>query len=339
MVLVGVLFVLSGALFLLALPEVMKALSSSWGWGYSRKQPLHEVILPQEFAGVLNSTVVEVVPPLPGPQQGDEHYVGICTSVRGQVFDLPEWIRHHYYHLGIHSMYIFDDGTLPPLADQLSEFELGVPRSAVNFIYYSEELRSEHQQMYAYNECVRMFGRRHTWLALIDGDEYLEMVDPTVSLQSFLREFDGKAAAVGVQWIIHNSAGQVKRPPRGACRQTFTSCIADPPKEHPDDNSHIKSIVKTDQFLGMIDPHHADMKGNLTTMGELFDPVPPPGYFRYPPTRERIVLHHYAVKSWEEYEQKMRRGSGMDNHKGMAFWDRVEGSVSHVCDSLARYTP
>jgi hypothetical protein len=47
----------------------------------------------------------------------------------------------------------------------------------------------------------------------------------------------------------------------------------------------------------------------------------------------RLVLHHYAVKSEEEFSQKMARGDVMGDPvgKGRDFWDRIEaGWVARV---------
>ena len=39
----------------------------------------------------------------------------------------------------------------------------------------------------------------------------------------------------------------------------------------------------------------------------------------------RLVINHYAVKSEEDYNYKVQRGSAMSNAaKGMAFWERVQ---------------
>ncbi|KAI5477853.1 hypothetical protein MNV49_005838 [Pseudohyphozyma bogoriensis] len=125
--------------------------------------------------GALNVSEVEVRPGLAKWGEGDDEYVGMCVSVKGQRDDIPEWLRHYYYHHNIRSFYFFDDGTVPPLSDQLTSLELGIPRSSITFHYITPTLRhSTHQQLSAYESCVRLWGHRHTWLALFDIDEFLE---------------------------------------------------------------------------------------------------------------------------------------------------------------------
>lgn len=52
--------------------------------------------------------------------------------------------------------------------------------------------------------------------------------------------------------------------------------------------------------------------------------VPVTGPFTNETFYDRLVINHYAVKSTEDYEFKVARGSAMSNGgKGVAFWERV----------------
>ncbi|KAI5475845.1 hypothetical protein MNV49_000809, partial [Pseudohyphozyma bogoriensis] len=292
-----------------------------------------------EFEGNLNTTSVRVWPEPPVWEDRDLNMVAICSSVKDQVFDLPEWFRHHYYHLGIRHFYIFDDGSEPPIEERLSDFELGIPRTSVTFIYKPRADRDIYQQMHSQNDCLRNYGAQngHEWMAIIDADEYIEMVKPGESLQGFLRGFGDDVGAVGAQWITHNSHGVLTKPARGSARKTFTTCMVDPdPETHePEDNGYIKTIARVRDFEQMLSPHSVGSR--VPTVGEDGRVLPAPWYQRYPVTRERIAVHHYAVKSRQEYDEKRERGSGMSNHKDDTFWNRVEGTPEVVCDSLANH--
>ena len=60
---------------------------------------------------------------------------------------------------------------------------------------------------------------------------------------------------------------------------------------------------------------------------------------RDPPTKDRIALHHYALKSREESQEKCDRGNAMDDPKDWTFWDSVEGMAGVECLSMAEYDP
>ncbi|KAI5480733.1 Glycosyltransferase family 92 protein [Pseudohyphozyma bogoriensis] len=265
--------------------------------------------------------------------------VAICASIKDQVFDLPEWFVHHYHHIGIRHFYIYDDGSNPPIANQLSLADLGIPESAVTFVYTQAKDRVVNQQAIKYEQCVRDYGSNHTWMMFIDADEFVEMTNPGESLHSFLKTFNDTVGVVAVNWNVHNSHNVTRRPPQGSCRSTFTTCIPDPTEERPEpgDNALVKAIARTSAFRIMESPHHVG--SNLSTVGEDGVEMGDPRFLRSPVTRNHVTVHHYAVKSRQEFLEKKLRGSGMSNHKNDEFWDRMESSESVTCDSLARYWP
>ncbi|KAJ3014236.1 hypothetical protein HKX48_005277 [Thoreauomyces humboldtii] len=227
-----------------------------------------------------------------------------------------------------------DDGSAPPLF-QVPDW--GIPREALHFSYFTPDTRrSVYQQLHAYDECWRLHRHSHTWIANLDADEYLEMTSTTrnETLVSFLQEFedDDEVGAVGVNWITHTSSGHLTRPP--STRKGFTTCIEDDDAGH---NRHIKSIVRTDRYRRSYNAHHVDLASGTITVGEHGDECDGP--FRTPITRDRIALHHYALGSWEQFQEKLSRGNGMGDPKGQWFWDDVESLPSYTCDSMAKYEP
>lgn len=49
------------------------------------------------------------------------------------------------------------------------------------------------------------------------------------------------------------------------------------------------------------------------------------------PVLERVGLYHYAVKSLDDFQQKMARGSGMGNVKTLAFLEYVDNFTDAYC--------
>lgn len=61
----------------------------------------------------------------------------------------------------------------------------------------------------------------------------------------------------------------------------------------------------------------------------------PLAHFRQPVTRDRLSLHHYVLKSWEDYYDKITR-SGKDWN----FWNSIEYNTPHVaCAQMLKYFP
>jgi hypothetical protein len=265
------------------------------------------------------------------PEDSDEEYVAICLAVRDQSQDLVEFFIHHYYHLGIRRFYIMDDGSEPPL----STFDYpGVPRRALSFHYFDGAMVGvAHTQDAMYDTCIQQWRDEHTWMAFIDVDEMLEMTGQE-TLKELLKSLEKNkhVGALAVNWQTHSSNGVLKRPV--SSRKAFTDCIWDGLPTH---NGIYKSIVKTEFYAEHNGIQRVNLTGSTLTVGE--DGISVPTTSRFPPTRNRITLHNYALKSREEYEEKINRSNAMDDAKGWEFWNSVEGMGGVACQSMATYEP
>ena len=276
--------------------------------------------------------------PVAPVEADDDEYVAFCMSVKDQPLDLRESLVHHYHHLGMRRFYVLDDGSNPPL----STFDYGIPAAAVTHVYLAPEKRIKYMQAALYNTCHRSFGHKHRWLAFIDADEMFEMTEGQ-SFLKLLRELDRDVAvgALGVNWRTHTSSHLLSRP--NSSRHSFTTCISDGADKqgHVSDNEHVKSIVKTDHYIRALSPHHFSVNESTATYGEFGSRRPAiPGQRQVPISRQRIALHHYSVKSKEEFREKMARSNGMDDPRGWNYWDLIESGTEHVhCPEMTLYSP
>jgi hypothetical protein len=280
----------------------------------------------------------ESTPPPVDAVPSDE-YVAICIAVKDQALDLPEFFIHHYHHIGIRRFYVMDDGTEPPLS---TIPYYGIPSTALTFEYQDPAARApgHSQQLHIYQRCLENYGKKHTWMAFIDSDEFFE-TPGNETLKQILTKLEGneKVGALGVNWQMHTSSGLLKRPQ--SARKSFVHCIWDDPENGGanSNNTHVKSIVKVEKAVRAFNPHMFVLKDGAQTVGENGDAIVSEA-FRLPITRDRIALHHYAGKSREEYEAKMLRGNAMDDPKGEYFWNSLEHYLPHVnCTAMAKYDP
>ncbi|RDL39482.1 uncharacterized protein BP5553_03822 [Venustampulla echinocandica] len=295
-----------------------------------------------------SSSQPEVQPPDTQPstpaiasETEDENYVAICMAVKNQRKDLPEFLIHHYHHLGIRNFYIMDDASDPPLSE-IPDAELGVPRETITFEMQDESTRgtSHSQQLDIYMRCIENYGANHTWMAFLDADEFLQMTG-NQTLTDMLSELeqDKSIGSLGVNWRMHTSSGLLTRPE--SARKGFIDCIWDDLKGQGANsfNRHVKSIVRVSHAVRPANPHLWVLKDGSRTVGEHGDTIDSEAY-RTPITRDRIALHHYAGKSREEYEEKMQRGNAMDDPKGEEFWKAVEKDLPHMrCTEMTEYYP
>ncbi|EPS41741.1 hypothetical protein H072_4338 [Dactylellina haptotyla CBS 200.50] len=260
-------------------------------------------------------------PMYPGALPDIDETVAICMVIRNQHSDLQEFLTHHYHHLGIRRFYIIDDGSVPALSNH---DDYPIPRNSITFVYFSSSERPGNGQMQfaAYNTCHQRFGTRHKWLGFIDADEYLEITrTPGRSMAQFLEDYE-QYGALGVSWIIHDSNNRTHKSTIGN-RKAYTSCIYD---GEDSDNRHIKSFVQSKYYVEPTGPHSFRLNGSMITVGENGDTVT--YAFRKPITRDKIALHHYAVKSREDYEEKMARGTPTDHRKDDV-WCKISSVFSN----------
>lgn len=273
------------------------------------------------------------------PATPPDKYISVCLAVKDQRLDLPEFLRHHYYNMGVGHFFIMDDGSQPPLSE-MTEEQLTIPRDAVEFHYFRPEQHVRWMQYTMYNTCKNIV-RNHTtvnttWMAFIDADEFIDAPGPQ-TLREVLEDFERVEAIGGValNWRVHTSGGHLTRQP--SVIEAFTECIYDDPAHNGNgtNNRHIKSIVKMSTMIQPRDPHSFILTPGHFTVGENGDQVK--SFLRAPITRDRLAIHHYALKSKGEFEEKMNRGSGMSNHKGWDAWNLYEDMPHEPCEEMLRW--
>lgn len=273
-------------------------------------------------------------PPL--PPGDEEEYMSICIAVKNQHLDLLEWFPHYYYHHGIRRFYVMDDGSQPPISI-LPDY--GIPHSAITFTYIPRtpiEQRPEpmHHHIYG-NMCIKDYGKRHTWMAFLDADEFLEMRNGQTLMQ-WLHDWERNdtVGAVAAQWLTHNSAGLLTRPEGGA-RKNFDKCVVNDPDG---ENKHVKMFVRTELFQQVNNVHHIGTKDGYMEVGENGDPTGP---FRNPITYDKWALHHYGIKSRQEFIEKQDRGNANALAKPIpeSLWESVNGADEVDCKQLTNYYP
>lgn len=90
------------------------------------------------------------------------------------------------------------------------------------------------------------------------------------------------------------------------------------------ENTHIKTIANTRYLARMAGPHDAFYPPGRFTVNAAGERVQGPLSHRV--EWSRLALHHYAVKSRQDFEAKAARGDvmGDDGKQLQALWDRVE---------------
>ncbi|MCU0905000.1 MAG: glycosyltransferase family 2 protein [Tabrizicola sp.] len=226
--------------------------------------------------------------------------VALCGIVRNEVRSIVEWLAY-YKALGFHEFLIFDnessDGTeviLQALDEAGELIYLDWPHSVGRW-----------PQRRAY-EYARKWARSD-WLAYFDADEFLILrEDPDIA--AFVQRFPEDVAAVAVNWVVFGSGGQASYRP---CPVTERFYDALPPKALW--NRVIKSLGRRKMLQGTGVHRLNPGMGRYVTVSGAEAEFDGPMRTRAADTGI-AALHHYMVKSMEEFEEKLERGNANEQN-------------------------
>ncbi len=230
--------------------------------------------------------VMRKVPPV--------HYLGVCAIVKNEGLYFNEWIDWHTA-LGVEKFYIYNNESTDDTFEILRPY---IDSSLVEYHFVA----GKKKQTTAYDDCLARHRYDSRWIAFIDLDEFIVPVK-NKTIPEFLNGYE-KFAVVEINWLCYGSGGAKTRGP-GKVMERFRT------HSHPDCelNRHIKSIVNPRLALNFISSHHptllfgsaVDTNGHTTRQY----------FFKRAPLHDKIRINHYAVKSYEEFLEKKKRGRSM----------------------------
>lgn len=230
--------------------------------------------------------------------------MSICLLIKDENQYINEWLEWHIAQ-GVDHFYIYDNGSKVPIVRSIYEQYIDLC-TIVDWSGYHG-----HTQIDAYEDCLLRFGYETEWLAFIDTDEFLRVVD-TKSLTEFLsgNEFQ-QADVVVLGWITYNANGHIKRSNQPV-RKRFTKTV-----EYPEHLPQCKCVVRP-EHVTVMGPHYPIATHWPLTivdeMGRVHESI------LHPLTRNRLVVDHYFTRSYEEWLEKMGRGSCDPNYSREFDW-------------------
>ena len=229
--------------------------------------------------------------------------LAICLMVKDERPYLAEWLAFHAL-MGVSHFRIYDngstDGTQALLARLATHYDIEVLPWTVEGI--------ERQQS-AFNDACQALAGRYDWVAFLDADEFL--FDPHFrQLPKVLDALDDDIGAVAINQRVFGSAGRIEIDDDDLVIRRFTKRA---PVDYPE-HFWVKTVarpecVKTFQFSHtvllrsgryvMTDGSAREVAGNHPAQAAKV-------------AGHGLVLHHYILKSWEEYQRKRQRGAVSD---------------------------
>jgi tetratricopeptide (TPR) repeat protein len=226
-------------------------------------------------------------------------YLSLCLICKDENDYLPEWLDYHIL-MGVDRFYIYDNESQTSLRETLKEYIEGGWVVVVN-------IPGKAMQLYAYDHCLRTFGRNTFWMGFIDADEFL-VPKTAPGLKELLKDYE-TYGGLAVNSIFFGSNGYQTRPAIGqvAAYTKSTHVIFL-------ENDLVKSIVQPGLALMPNSPHDFTFKEGTWCVNEDFLRVDGQ---RFPNRTDKIQLNHYYCRSESEIDLKLRRGNS-----GNIVWPR-----------------
>jgi len=261
----------------------------------------------------------------PAQQDEDHDYLALAAVAKDFPQVVREWADYHLA-IGFQKIYIFDSDNPNPAGMILQDLidagkveYFNMPRVNPRTVPV--------MQVRVYNIAIQHLKKKHTWIGFWDIDEFLAIIDPSItSLKDYLKEFEDYGGLV-VNWRLMGNSGRREKPKSGVI-ESYTKCV---PTTFPD-NALVKTIVHAPSvWVPTTDPHHFVYNNGryaVTTNYQRVDgPATLPSHVRH----DKLMLQHYAIKSEEEFRVKMKRGTGMGNFKDWAFYQHINGAAMEDC--------
>jgi hypothetical protein len=220
--------------------------------------------------------------------------IALCAIVRNEIRSLVEWLAH-YKALGFDGFLIYDNASDDGTSEALAALDAA---GELVHLDWPHEMGARPQRL-AYEHA-----RKHSdadWLAFFDADEFL-ILHHDASVADFLSRLGPEVAAVAVNWIVFGSGGeQVYR--ALPVTERFTDAL--PPEAA---ESHTVKAIGRRARLASTGIHRVGVAAGRYVTPSGLDAVFTGLTAVRAPDVAVAALHHYAVKSLEEFAEKRARG-------------------------------
>mmetsp|Transcript_31883 Transcript_31883/g.63161 ORF Transcript_31883/g.63161 Transcript_31883/m.63161 type:complete len:386 (+) Transcript_31883:166-1323(+) len=226
--------------------------------------------------------------------------VAVCAIVKDVEAYMQEWIDYYLIALNFDQIYIYDNSDNFELQRWFTNTRHHPIYRSVKVMHFPKK----HMQEMAYTRCVDRYGKdehgpRHDYIALIDYDEYIVLQQPKHDsihdlLDEYLTPYGG---ALLINWLYMGSANRTVYSPVPVTKRFQYS-----------DGKPLgisKTIVKSSDFVRMLNPHSAKILPN----SNVYDTTFPGSLANLSPTRSGnskkpskvVLLYHYRFMSDKEF--------------------------------------
>jgi hypothetical protein len=220
--------------------------------------------------------------------------------VKDETPYIPEWLEFHLLQ-GVDHFILYNDGSTDGIYEALDPY---IVDNILEIREFPEVLEPAPKMglptkcFWVMDYCIQEQAGKTKWLFYHATDEFLFTTNGE-SLPIFLSNYD-HVGALGVEWEQFSSSNHIKKP-KGLAIENYTATFEDT-------LHHIKTIFRPEVAVCNNGTTHSVIINNgFVPVNERFFPLNQ-SFNNYDPGFEKIKLHHYGVKSREEFEIKQNKG-------------------------------
>lgn len=215
--------------------------------------------------------------------QSVKYASSICLLAKDEDLYLDEWIMYHL-GVGIDHIFIYDNGSKLPISEFVKKYSPDI-QSKITVIDFSDQYNDI--QTDCYNHYLENYSQLSMWTAFIDTDEFINIADYS-SINEFLAQYD-KVSVIEMDFVEFNAGGQVKYEDKPV-RERFTTRSE---VENPDYAPKVfVKCSRIDSFQTHYPKYCSERFRSVKTDKET-----------------SVYLEHYYTKSFEEFKQKIQKGT------------------------------
>lgn len=221
-----------------------------------------------------------------------KYFLSMVTIVRDENDYLAEWIRYHIEEMGFDHFYIYDNESSVPVEKFLQSIDF----KYLDKLTIIDWKTSNQSQEDSHNDFLENFRNETRWFIGMDPDEYITLKNSGQTLIDFLKAHLN-CATIKCLWKHYNANGH----------ETKT--------DEPD-------MVRFTQETDWEDWKHGGKKfAQSNRIGGFYSYVPVPKEYTInldyenEEVQDFFQLNHYYTRSYEEWVQKIKRGSSNPNFR------------------------
>ena len=238
-----------------------------------------------------------------------KYNASLCLLIKDENEYLEEWLNH-FYNLGIEHFYIYDNKSKTPIIDTIKSIQNGFYLDKCDVILFTEY---NHMQYDCYADCLKRCEFETKWIGFMDTDEFLEFTDGTTNINEFLKAYETEMG-VWIPWESYNANGLVEKP-TGKVQDNFTNVVLDPlglfgkifVQTAKVKKMYVHKADSVDNLYLLLDQDGNDLKVSFDGLQKAYDK----GMNIY----SHAKIKHYFTRSYEEWCEKMNRGTCDPNFK------------------------